>query len=170
MGWWNIVMNSRINMSDSKAFPTSRCILTHLLQTTFENILTKEEIAHDELLWQQCFQLYSLIILSFYIENIHNYVLLDVSKVVCCRFVVSEKRLNMLTLSHIQQICSRQLWKHLLKNMENLYNCRYYYWKNMKTLWQIEKLLILNNVSFCHDVFNSRLLQVRQNASIRGKG
>ena len=33
----------------------------------------------------------------------------------------TEKISQILTLSHIQQICSRQLWKSLLKNMENLY-------------------------------------------------
>ena len=41
--------------------------MTHLQQTTFENIATKEEIARDEqfLLLPQCFQLYLLFILSF---------------------------------------------------------------------------------------------------------
>ena len=40
----------------------------------------------------------------------------------------------------------------------------------MKTLLQKEKLLVLSNLSFCHDVFKSRLLQTRQSASICGKG
>ena len=37
------------------------------LQTTFENIVAKGEIAHDEqfLLWPQCFQLYLTVKLSF---------------------------------------------------------------------------------------------------------
>ena len=29
-------------------FPVCRCILTHLQKTTFENVVTKEEIAHNE--------------------------------------------------------------------------------------------------------------------------
>ena len=41
--------------------------MTHLQQTNFENIEAKEEIAYDDqfLLWPQCFQLYSVIVLSF---------------------------------------------------------------------------------------------------------
>ena len=44
----------------------SSLTLSHL-QTTFENILAKGEIAHNEqfLLWPQCFQLYLSIKLSF---------------------------------------------------------------------------------------------------------
>ena len=44
-----------------------RGILTHLQQTTFENIVTKGKIAHDEqfLLWPQGFQLYLTLNLSF---------------------------------------------------------------------------------------------------------
>ena len=40
---------------------------THLQQTTFENIMAKGEIAHDEQfpLFPQCFQLYLMIKLSF---------------------------------------------------------------------------------------------------------
>ena len=32
------------------------------------------------------------------------------------------------TLSHIQQICSKRLWKHLAKNMENSHKWMYDYW------------------------------------------
>ena len=42
--------------------------------------------------------------------------------------------------------------------------------KELKTLWQREKLLVLSNFSFCHDVFKSRQMQGRQKASICGKG
>ena len=63
-----------------------------------------------------------------------------------------------------------RLWKCLLKSMKSLYNCRYNYWKKLKTLLQKEKLLVLSNLTFCHDVFKSRLLQKCQNASILGKG
>ena len=45
-----------------------------------------------------------------------------------------------LTLSNIQQICSRRLWKHLVKNMESLYNRKNNYWVKFKSLWQKEKL------------------------------
>ena len=38
----------------------------------------------------------------------------------------------MFTFSHVQQICSRRLWKLLGKNMENLFNCRYLAEKNRK--------------------------------------
>ena len=34
----------------------------------------------------------------------------------------------------------------------------------------MEKLLIMSNLTFCHNVFKSRLLQMRQNASAGGKG
>ena len=40
----------------------------------------------------------------------------------------------------------------------------------MKTLWQKENLLVLSNFFFCHNVFKSRLLQRRQEASVLGKG
>ena len=38
-----------------------------------------------------------------------------------------------LTLSHVQKICSRQLWIHLCKTKENLYKWSFYYlivWKH----------------------------------------
>ena len=44
------------------------------------------------------------------------------------------------TLSHIQQICSRWLWKYLWKK---LYKCRYDNRKKLKTLCQKQKLLLL---------------------------
>ena len=73
-------------------------------------------------------------------------------------------------LSHIQQICSRQLWKCHLKIMENLSNCSYNYRKKLITMWQKEILIILSNFSFCHDVFKSCILQKCQNVSIGRKG
>ena len=42
--------------------------------------------------------------------------------------------------------------------------------KELKTLWQMEKLLALSNFTFSHNVFKSPLLQRRQKASIWGKG
>ena len=47
---------------------------------------------------------------------------------------------------------------------------RYNYCKKLKKLWQMEKLLVLSNFSFCYKVFKSCLLQWRQKASICGKG
>ena len=70
------------------------------------------------------------------------------------------------TLIHIQQICSRRLWKYLGKHTEKLYKCRHNYWKELKTLWQKEKLLVLINFSFRRNVFKSCLLQRRQKAYI----
>ena len=51
----------------NEPFPTCKRILTQKQQTTFENIMAKSEIAHDEqfLVWPQCFQLYLTIKLSF---------------------------------------------------------------------------------------------------------
>ena len=49
--------------------------MTNLLHTTFENIMAKGEIAHNEQfpLWPQCFQLFLMIKLSF-IEIFHVFV------------------------------------------------------------------------------------------------
>ena len=40
----------------------------------------------------------------------------------------------------------------------------------MKTLWPKQKLLIMSNFTFGHNVFKSRLLLLRQNAEKVGKG
>ena len=71
-------------------FPTYRRILTHLQQTTFDKIVTKGEIAQNKqfLLLPQCFQLCPVIIPTL-IEIFHIF-LVDIFKVVCCRFVVWE--------------------------------------------------------------------------------
>ena len=45
----------------------------------------------------------------------------------------------------------------------------YYYWKELKTLWQKEKLLIISNLTVSHYVFKSCLLQMFQNMSLGGK-
>ena len=39
-----------------------------------------------------------------------------------------------LALSHIHQICSRQLWTYLEKDTEKLYKCRYNYWKIVENI------------------------------------
>ena len=71
-----------------------------------------------------------------------------------------------LTLSHIQQICSRQLWRHIVKNL--------YKWRYNKLLLKIVGNIVANgetarlsNFSFCHNVFKSHLLQ---NAPKGGEG
>ena len=89
--------------------------------------------------------------------------------IVCCRIVVWGKGLN---LSHIQQICSRRLCKHLDSNKVNLSKWTHTltYWIDLETLWQKEKLLVLSNFFFCHKVFKSRLLQKHQKVSTWGKG
>ena len=60
--------------------------------------------------------------------------------------------------------------KSSTKKYGHLYNCRYNYYEKFKTLWQKEKLLASSNFSYCHNVFKSRLLQVRHNASIDRRG
>ena len=78
--------------------------------------------------------------------------------------------LKELTLSHIQQICSRRHWRHLVKTMETLYKSKSNYWIKLKTLRPKEKLLVLSNFFFRHNFFKSGLLQRCQKASICGKG
>ena len=66
--------------------------------TTFESIVAKEQIAQNKqfLLLPQCFQLYSIIILS--LTDIFLF-WQDVFKVFCCRFVVHGKRLRELYIT-----------------------------------------------------------------------
>ena len=58
-----------------------------------------------------------------------------------------------LTLSHIQQICSRWLWKHTRIFLKTRFKWKYNYWIELKTWLQKEKLLILSNFFFCLHVF-----------------
>ena len=53
---------------------------------------------------------------------------------------------------------------------EQLHKRNYYCCKQLKTLWQREKLLFMSIVSFCHNVFKSRLLQKRQKGNVCGEG
>ena len=39
-----------------------------------------------------------------------------------------------------------------------------------KTMWEMEKLLVTRNLSFCHSVFKSFLIQRRKNQGLFGKG
>ena len=57
-------------------------------------------------------------------------------------------KLGIVTLSHVQQICSRRLWKHIGKNWKvSLF--KYSYWIKLKTLWQNKKC----NISFLPDYY-----------------
>ena len=60
-----------------------------------------------------------------------------------------------LTLPNIQQICSKRLWKcrHLPWKMDSFWKWKYDYWIELKTWYQMEKLLIMS-----HTVFKSCLL------------
>ena len=70
-----------------------------------------------------------------------------------------------LTLSRNHQLCNWRLWKHPLKKLENLYKCKYNCCIDVKMLWKKKKLHIFSNFSFCHNIFKSHLLQMRQNVS-----
>ena len=55
--------------------------------------------------------------------------------------------------------------------MSNIWtNGGYSYLIEMKTLWQIEKLLVTSNFSFSHNVLKSCLLLMQQNEYLWGKG
>ena len=61
---------------------------------------------------------------------------------------------------------NRLLRKHMGKGVNTiLYEWKYKYWIKVKTLWPKEKLLIINNFSYCHNVS-----QILQNVSASGKG
>ena len=62
--------------------------------------------------------------------------------------VIKMHDLILLTLSYLQQICSRWLWKH----GRSYNNC-----KQLKTLWKKKKFLVSSNFSFCHNVFESHV-------------
>ena len=70
--------------------------------------------------------------------------------------------ISLLNLSHLQQICSRRLWNRLVKSIKYPQTQEYNYLRELKTLWQKEKLLVLRNFCLCHNVFKSRLLQIRK--------
>ena len=68
---------------------------------------------------------------------------------------------SLLTHSHLQQSCSRQLWKHLYKNIETFFESKKKYWMKWKTLWQKQKLLIMSNFSFSHNFLKKQPLLQR---------
>ena len=66
------------------------------------------------------------------------------------------------------KICSRQLRKHLNKNVKYIYKWKFNYCIELITLGQNEKLLVWS--TFCHIVSIGLLLQRHQKAPICGKG
>ena len=58
-----------------------------------------------------------------------------------------------LSLPIIRQFCSRRLLKCIGKSTENPFIWKNNNWIEMKTWWQKEKLLVLNNFFFCCHVF-----------------
>ena len=70
----------------------------------------------------------------------------------------------LLTLSHLQQICSRRLWKHLSKIMKTSINWNLIIEESWKHCDKKEKLLVFSNFYFWHNVYKSKLLQRHQKA------
>ena len=75
-----------------------------------------------------------------------------------------------LTLSLIQQFCSRQLWTYFVKKWKISIIKWKTYDKQWKSLWQKQKLHIFVISSFVTMFSKSCLLQRLQKASIWGKG
>ena len=67
-------------------------------------------------------------------------------------FVLTILPLFIFTLSHIQLIFIRRLWKHTRKTSETPFKWKYTNWLELKTWWKKEKLLVLSNFFFCRHV------------------
>ena len=78
-------------------------------------------------------------------------------------------KIERLTLVHIRQICSRQLCKHLRKNMDNQCTSKCKYWIRLKPLLQKKNLLIIEQFIFLPQCFKSYLQQMRQKCLQVGK-
>ena len=87
---------------------------------TPENIVTNGEIAQNKQfpLLPQCYQLFSLMILLKTLWQKGKKLLINVLGIL---FYFDLIVWIVLILSHMQQICSRRLWKHIDKNIENPY-------------------------------------------------
>ena len=59
-----------------------------------------------------------------------------------------------------------RFWKHFCKIMEHIFYVKFNYRNELNTLWQKDKLIIISNISICHIVFKSRLLQRPEKASL----
>ena len=53
-----------------------------------------------------------------------------------------------------------------LKHVKNLYKWKHSYWIVLKTLLQKEEVVIISNISFCHDVFKSCPLKMCQKIAL----
>ena len=67
--------------------------------------------------------------------------------------------------TNLQQMTFENIYSRYGKSQEMIVTLL----KKVESLWQKEKLLIMSNFPFNHNVFKSRLLQTRQNASTSGK-
>ena len=61
-------------------------------------------------------------------------------------------------------------WKSLQTTISNLMKMAESSPNGSKTLWEMEKLLVMSNFSFSHSVFKSLSLQTRKNQGLFGKG
>ena len=66
---------------------------------------------------------------------------------------------GVITFSHIQQLCSKRLSKHIIKH---IYKWRDTYSIDLKTLWQKEKMLNMNNFSSRHNDSKCRLADLAE--------
>ena len=119
----------------------------HLLHKTFENNVAKREIVHDKqfLPLQQCWLLYSIIIPSFIkILHIFDKQLKKHFLYNCCLLFLSNS-LNYIFLHYIWSFSksSRRLgktpYRHILIPLQQM---------TLKTLWQKEKVLIIDTCTF----------------------
>ena len=78
--------------------------------------------------------------------------------------------INMLTISHIQLICSRRYIVNSLSKIRKLSINEKELLKKLKRLWQNEKEFILSNFFFCHNVLNSNVIQKCKKRLHVGKG
>ena len=106
-----------------------------------------------------------------HVENVNPFSHIGFWKTLLSPYVQCVLSTIYLTLSHIHLIWSRQLWKHLEKNMENLWKWNYNnYWIELKKWWQKENFFVLSNFFFVAMFSKSLLLKTRQKVSTWGKG
>ena len=64
--------------------------------------------------------------------------------------VILPQSMQILTITHIllQYTCSKGHWKHIGKIIKQFFKWKHYYWTEIKTFWQKEKLLNMSNFNF----------------------
>ena len=94
--------------------------MTHLQQTTFENIVTKGEIAQNEqfLLLSHSVQLCSVTIPTT--KEIFHIFLVDIFKVVCCIFAVCGKGLKGLNMDLFAILVHESLYRGYHKTLSRM--------------------------------------------------